>query len=37
MFYFDKKNGVNRLTEIYLSEKIRLSQDGNGVYTGVLD
>jgi hypothetical protein len=35
MFYFDKKYGINRESNIYLADRIDLEADSNGIFTPI--
>jgi len=35
MFYFDKKYGINRESQIYLADRIDLESDSNGIFTPI--
>lgn len=35
IFYFDKDKGINRESNLYLADPVRLTPDENGIYTAV--
>jgi hypothetical protein len=35
MFYFDKKYGINRESNLYLADRVDLKADRNGIFTPI--